>query len=258
MIRINLLPPEFRHAPAKRFKLPPFVSPKGLLCFLAALVCLEAAMAANLKFFAGHRFDQQQNEYRSLGPSLKKVRDIKKQASEMQDVTRQLTVWMEPVATWTAFMNGLAAGMEKGVWLTHLQFERRWFDLPEKPADPEPAVTKPAPGKKAAAGSKPAAQPAPAAASRLGAARGGRSRQDAKEERVVMIIKGRVAVDQQEAAVAGRFIDHLKNQKALGDLVEDLRLDEMRRSPESEVPMFDFVIVGTVKRVREKDFFNLS
>lgn len=232
MIRINLLPPEFRYQKPKQFRLPPFVSPKGLLFFLAALICIEIAIGVDLKFFAGQKFDQQQAEYRDLGPRLKEVRAIRAKAGQAQDVERQLKAWMNPPVTWTAFMNALSEGMEKGVWLTHLTFEHKDF---EPVAAPEIV---------------------PGAASSTGrTVRGGA--QAAKERRTVMVIQGRVAVDQEEAAVAGRFIEKLKNQKTISELTEDVRLDSIRRTPDSEAAMFDFTILGTVKRAREKDFFNL-
>lgn len=228
MITVNLLPPEFRHKRPKQFKLPPFVSPKGLLFFLGALVCIEILLAVNLGFFADKKFDKLQARYRDLGPALKEVRGIRAQAGRAQEVERQLKAWMNPPVTWTAFMNALSDGMEKGVWLTHLSFERKEFDLP------------------------------PAAQTALPARPGRVTAQPAKEQRTIMMIRGRAAVDQEEAAAAGRFIEKLMNEKAISDLTEDLRLDEIRRTPDSKTPMFDFVILGTVKREREKDFFNLK
>lgn len=250
MIRINLLPEEFRRKEPKRFKLPAFVSPKGLLIFLAGLAVAELLLLIFLKFFAGGHFDRLQTEYRNLGADLKGVRDIKRQASLAQEVNRELLAWMDPSLHWTPLMNDLANGMEKGVWLTHLQFERREFDAPIKV---ETANAAPTAGSVGAVSAE-----AQALVARVQGA-GGRGKKGGgdKEKRVVMVLRGRVAVDEQEAAVVGRFIENLKNQKSIAALTEDLRLDEIRRTADSEVPMFDFVVSGTVRPEREKDFFNL-
>ncbi len=250
MIRINLLPKEFRHPEPRRFKLPAFVSPKGLLMFLAVLAVVELALFIVLKLVVGTHFDRLQAEYRNLGGDLKGVREIKRQASLAQEVNRHLMAWMDPSIHWTPFMNDLAGGMEKGVWLTHLQFERREFDAPIKVETADTAAGN------ASVGAVSAEAKALVARVQGGGARGKKGGGD-KEKRVVMVLRGRLAVEEEEAAVVGRFIENLKNQKAIAALVEELKLDEIRRTADSEVPMFDFVVSGVVKRDREKDFFNL-
>jgi len=246
VIKLDLLPPEFRHAPPKRFKLPPFVSPKGLLGFLAALVIVEIGLFAVLKLVLEPGFESQQSKYLQLGPNLKGVRDIKDKAAKAQQVNRQLRSWMDSGLSWTLLLADISKGMEKGIWLTQLSFERRDFDAPIKLEDPS----------KAGAIANPAATAA--VADIQGRVKNmGRKKQAEKERRAVIVIRGRVATGEDEAAITGRFIENLKNQKAVTGLIEDLRLDEIRRTPDTEVPMLDFIISGAVKPELEKEFFNL-
>ncbi len=246
MIKLDLLPPEFRHAPPKRFKLPPFVSPKGLLVFLAALVVAELALFVTLKFVLEPGFEAQQSKYLQLGPNLKGVREIKDKAAKAQQVNRQLLSWMDSGISWTLLLADISKGMEKGVWLTQLSFERRDFDAPVKIEDASKAGT--------------IANPAATAAvadiqNRVKSM--GRKKQADKERRAVIVIRGRVATGEDEAAITGGFIEILLLQNAVVSLIEVLRLDEIRRTPDTEVPMFDFVISGAVKPELEKEFFNL-
>lgn len=245
MIRVNLLPPEFRHDPPRKFKLPPFVSPKGLIIFLAALALAEAALFLYLKMALEPRFAERQSTYLRLGPDLKSVRDIKNRAAAAQEVNRQLVAWIKSGSSWTALLNDLSGGMEKGVWLTHLTFERREMDQPAKLEGSERTTT---------------ANPSAAAAvadvqSRVN--RLGRKKQPQKERRVVMVIRARVVAGEEQAAVTGRLIENLKNQPAISGLIEDLRLEEIRRTDDTEVSMFDFVISGAVRGPQDKEFFNL-
>ncbi len=246
MIKVDLLPPEFRHAPPKRFKLPPFVSPKGLLVFLAALAAAELTLFAVLKFGLEPGFEAQQSKYLQLGPNLKGVREIKDKAAKAQQVNRQLMSWMDSGISWTLLLADISKGMEKGVWLTQLSFERRDFDAPVKIEDPSKAGTN----------ANPAATAAVADIQNR-VKNMGRKKQPDKERRAVLVIRGRVATGEDEAAITGRFIENLKHQNAVVSLIEDLRLDEIRRTPDTEVPMFDFVISGAVKQGLEKEFFNL-
>jgi hypothetical protein len=247
MIKLDLLPPEFRHAPPKRFKLPPFVSPKGLLVFLAALVAAELALFAILKVVLEPGFEAQQSKYLQLGPNLKGVREIKDKAAKAQQVNRQLLSWMDSGISWTLLLADISKGMEKGVWLTQLAFERRDFDAPVRVEDPS----------KAGAIANPAATAAVADIQNRVKSMGRGKKQAQQERRAVIVIRGRVATGEDEAAITGRFIENLKNQRAVSSLIEDLRLDEIRRTPDTEVPMFDFVISGAVKPELEKEFFNL-
>lgn len=250
MIRINLLPAEYRHEPPRKFKLPAFVSPKGLLVFLAVLVIAELLIFAYLKMVAEPKFAARQIAHLKLGPDLKAVRDIKNRASAAQEVNRQLLAWIKTGTSWTSMMNDLSAGMEKGVWLTHLTFERRDDDAPIE-ADSRaqsPVQTAGAVNPNAAA----AAADIKDRVNRLG-----RKKQAGKERRAVMVIRARVVAGEDQTAVTGRLIENLKNRPAISGLIEDLRLDEIRRTEDTEVSMFDFVISGAVRREYDKEFFNL-
>lgn len=244
MIRVNLLPEEFRQPEAKKFKLPEFVGPKGLLIFLALLAFVELALLAHLKFVAEPRYVDFQSQYLQLGPNLKGVRDIKDKAAKAQDVNRQLMSWINAGHSWSSLLNGISEGMEKGVWLTLLTFERRDFDLPVKVEE------RVRPEANAAAGA--------AVADIQSRVKGmGKKKGIEKERRVVMVIRGRVAAEDNQAAVTGRLIEKLKNQSPVSELIEDLRLDEIRRADESQSGIFDFVVSGVVRREKDKEFFNL-
>lgn len=252
MIRLNLLPVELRQPEPKKFSLPPFVSPKGLLFFLAVISAAEALLFIYLKFIAEPQFAVYQKKYMGLGSDLKAVRDLKEKAAKAQEVNRQLLTWMDVGTVWSELMGQLSSGMEKGVWLTHLAFERRDFDVLAKTEDRSASS--------ASAGGAVTANPAAAAAvaNIQGRVKNlGRGKQADKEKRVVLVLRGRVATAEDHAAIIGRFIESVKNQKAVTDLIEDLRLDEIRKNPDSEVPMYDFVISGAVRRELEKEFFNL-
>ncbi len=244
MIQLNLLPEEFRQPEVKKFKLPEFVSPKGLLIFLGALVLVELALLAHLKFVAEPKYVNFQSEYLKLGPNLKGVRDIKNRAAKAQDVNRHLTAWIKTGDSWSSLLTGLSDGMEKGVWLTLLSFERRDFDVAVNAAEAAAQVASSDAGKTAA--------DIQARVKRLGKKKG-----DDKERRVVMVIRGRVAAEDNQTAVTGKLIENLKNQSPISGLIEDLRLDEIRRADESQSSIFDFVISGVVRREKEKEFFNL-
>jgi hypothetical protein len=245
MIRVNLLPEEFRQPEVKKFKLPEFVGPKGLLVFLGLLVCIELALLAYLKFVAEPQYVNYQSKYLQLGPNLKGVRDIKSQAAKAQDVNRQLLSWINAGHSWSSLLDGISSGMEKGVWLTLLTFERRDFDVPLKVEErAQPALN-------------PAATAAVADIQSKVKGMGKKTKESAKERRVVMVIQGRVAAEDNQAAVTGRLIESMKNQSPVSDLIEDLRLDEIRRADESQSGIFDFVISGVVRREKEKEFFNL-
>jgi Tfp pilus assembly protein PilN len=246
MIRVNLLPVELRPKEVKRFKLPPFVSPKGLLCFLISVVCVEILMVAHQLLFGEPRFQRLQAEYQTLSSPLKAVRDIKDKVSGAQEVNRELQRWMEPKISWTAFMNALVNGMEKGIWLTEIKFERRDYEAPEPPE------------RARAASQGTNVNTAVAAAQKLATRMPAASGPAALEKRVVLVMRGRVAVEQDEAAVVSRFMQNLKAQPAIADMAEDFYLNEIRRDTEAAMPMFDFVVLAVIKRDKEKEFFNLS
>jgi len=228
MIKINLLPQEFRKDEKHSLVLPDIISPKSLFLFLFLLIIVEAGLFAYTRWLLEPRYEALQDQFISLGPKLKVVRSIKTETSAKQKTLRALSKKMERPFYWTGILNAVARGTVKGVWLNHLVVETREFEIKKdeekKEAEKEDSSPKKRPRRKRS------------------------SKGPEKEKRFVLALKGRVAAMSGETAVMSHLISRLKQQEAMREAAEDIFLERISRGTLGEKQVYDFVVLCLFRR----------
>ena len=230
MIRVNLLPKEFRSVETNGLSLHSFTTRRNLVYFVALLIVLEIGFFMESTFSAGPRIRSLEVEMESLEPQMKVVRLMEGKLQNIQVINSQLKFYMDRPFYWTEILNELSESMIPGLWLTHVEAKRQEFHAGEL-------------------------QDRQGSQQQTGKAGVNAAR---REKRVVLVLRGRAAVYGDETAALGKFIQRLKDQEAFSHLTEDIYLESINRVHLSEKQLFEFSIFCVLKKEAESEFYDIS
>ena len=229
MIKVNLLPPEFRmKEETGEISLRRLATSRNLLRFVLVLVVLEMGFFLESALWAGPRIGAFQEELATLEPQHKVVRMMQGELQKSRVTDTQIRTWFNRPFYWTNLLRDLSDSVIPGVWLSHIEITRREFDISAM----KDTGTAPGP--------------------RLFSA--GRRR----EKRVVFVLSGRTAVRGQETATIGRVIQRLKKKEVFSRVMEDIYLENIKRVEREVRPLFEFSIVCVVKKELESEFYDAT
>jgi len=235
LIEINLLPPEFQKKPKRDFKLPdlPYLRIFGYIAL--AFVVVEALLFAGTLYGKGN-LAQWEQRVKVLGPDFDRIKALKLEASRAEADLKTLNQMTVRSFYWTELLNSVSDSITEDVWLTYLGAERKTieFDLPKKKDDND--------GEEGSDKKEKKNKNAPTPRKRIK-----RVFVETKGHRIedYLMIRGSAPVSGQGTAAVGRFIQSLKDNKFVNQLVSDVKLDKIDRI--NDGTLFTFTVVCRMK-----------
>lgn len=208
MIEINLLPPEHRRKERRKLALPSDL-PAGKV----VLVTLGALFALQLVasaygFFQSARLKRVEAEIARLKTENADVTLQKAEIDAMKARIREVDLLSERKFAWTALLNAFSDAISKGIWLTSFYV-----------ADGE----------------------APQSV-------GGETDGANAERMRYLRIEGSAVGQGDETANIGKFIQSLKENAVISELIEDVRLININQKKIREFDVYDFLLVCIFKK----------